>query len=266
CHYCGSEEEYTGTCPKCGANELDNKGLGTEKVAEQAKEIFPTAHIQRFDQDTTKGKGDFENIITRFQERKTDILVGTQMIAKGLDFDNVGLVAIMNADNMMNYPDFRSHEKAYQMMSQVAGRSGRRQKQGKVILQSYTPDYSLIKSVTSYDYSTYFKQQIAERKEFNYPPFVKLIDITVRHRDWRISNTAAQQLADKIRAKFGLNVLGPEAPAVSRVKLLYLHKIMLKVDNNFPLQPTKTWLLALVDALKENEQLKSISVIFDVDV
>ena len=266
CHYCGSEEENTNTCPKCGSSEFDNKGMGTEKVTEQAKEIFPTAHIQRFDQDSTKGKGDFQNIITRFQERKIDILVGTQMIAKGLDFDNVGLVAIMNADNMMNYPDFRSHEKAYQMMSQVSGRAGRRQTQGKVILQSYTPDYSLIKSVISYDYSNYFQQQLNERQEFNYPPFVKLIDITVRHRDWRTSHTAAQLLADKIRGKFGLHVLGPEAPAVSRIKLLYLNKIMLKVDNNYPLQATKDWLLALVDALKENEQMKSISVIFDVDV
>lgn len=266
CHYCGNEEEYTEICPKCGEHEISTKGMGTEKVTEQAKEIFPKAHIQRFDQDSTKGKGDFERIITNFQDRKTDILVGTQMIAKGLDFDNVGLVAIMNADNLMNYPDFRSHEKAYQMMSQVSGRSGRRHKQGQVILQSYTPDYSLIKSVKSYDFSNYYKQQLAERKEFNYPPFVKLIDITVRHRDWRISNTAAQLLADKIRDKFGNNVLGPEAPAVSRVKLLYLNKIMLKVDTNYPLQATKNWLLALVDALKENEQLKSISVIFDVDV
>ncbi len=263
CHYCGYEEFYSEICSQCNTNQVNNKGMGTEKVAEQAKELFPNAIVQRFDQDSIKGKDKYETIISKFRNQEINILVGTQMLAKGLDFDNVALVAIMNADNMMNFPDFRSHEKAYQMISQVAGRAGRRDKQGKVILQSFTPDYELIKSIIQYDYTTYYKQQIAERKDFNYPPFVKLIDITVRHRDRHISHKAAQLLANEIREKTGICTLGPEAPTINRIKLLYLHKIMLKIDNTKPLQATKNWLLTLVDALKTQEEFKRISVIFN---
>lgn len=265
CHYCGHHEDYKPTCNKCNSKEVDNKGIGTERITEQAQEIFPTANIERFDQDTTRGKGTFERIIDRFKTRKTDILVGTQMIAKGLDFDNVGLVAIINADNMMNFPDFRAHEKAYQLMSQVAGRAGRREKQGQVILQSYTPDYELIKSVTSYDYSNYFAQQLAERKEFNYPPFAKLIGITIKHKDWRISHSAAYHLGNKLREKFGFDVLGPEEPSVNRIKLLYLQRIILKVGNKAQLQPTKNWIIALSETIKQHESYKAITISFDVD-
>lgn len=266
CHYCGTSEDYTEVCSQCGAPEVSYMGMGTEKVTEHAQEIFPDFKIERFDQDSVKMKGSYERIIRHFKERKTDILVGTQMIAKGLDFDNVGLVAIMNADNMMNYPDFRSHEKAYQLMSQVAGRAGRRNKQGRVILQSYSPDYDLIQSIKSYDFSNYYSQQIKERKDFNYPPFVKLIEVTIKHKDKRISQRAAQLYADKIRERFGMNILGPEEPAISRIKLLYLQKVFLKVGGNYPLQATKTWLLALADALKENEIFKSTTFVFDGDV
>jgi len=266
CHYCGYSEKLPETCPQCGGTEINDKGMGTEKVAAQAQELFPQASIQRFDQDSTRLKHSFEKIIHRFQERQIDLLVGTQMIAKGLDFDNVGLVAIMNADNMMNFPDFRAHEKAYQLMSQVAGRSGRRAKQGKVILQSYTPDYSLIKAVKSYDYAAFYHQQIEERRDFSYPPVVKLIDISIRHKDPLIAQQAARLYSDKLREKFGLKVLGPEAPAVGRIKQLYYQKIMLKVDKKYPLQAVKDWLRSLAQALQKTERYKTVSLIFDVDI
>ena len=266
CHYCGSNQAYTIKCPKCGLGELSNKGMGTEKVLEHAQALFPDKRIVRFDQDSTKERHSFDTIIAHFQDRKIDILVGTQMIAKGLDFDNVGLVAIMNADNMINFPDFRAHEKAYQLMSQVAGRAGRRQEQGKVILQSYTPDYELIKAVTSYDYNHYYSQQLEERKDFKYPPFVRLIDITIRHRNSYTAQQSARLLANKMREQFGPNVLGPEAPAISRIKLMYLQKILLKVEPQHPLQKTKNWLLALAEALKGQEAFKGLSVVFDVDI
>lgn len=266
CHYCGSSEPFSETCPQCKAKEMSFMGMGTEKVTEHAEEIFPDAKIERFDQDSVKTKGSFDRIINSFKKRDTDILVGTQMIAKGLDFDNVGLVAIMNADNMINYPDFRSHEKAYQMISQVAGRAGRRHKQGKVILQSYTPDYSLIQAIKSYDFSSYYTQQLQERKDFNYPPFVKLLEVTIRHRDKRVSHRAANLYADKIRERFGFDTLGPEEPAISRIKLMYIQKIYIKVGSKYPLQATKNWLLALADALKENEAFKATSFMFDGDV
>lgn len=266
CHYCGYTEPLPKVCPQCHSEGFDTKGMGTEKILEQAIELFPQAHIERFDQDTVKGNNNYETIINRFSSQRTNILIGTQMIAKGLDFKNVGLVAIMNADNMMNFPHYRSHERAYQLMSQVAGRAGRRAQQGHVILQSYTPDYQLIKTVTSYDYSTYYQQQISEREEFNYPPFVKLINITIKHKERHIAAAAAQIYADKLREKFGLMVLGPEQPSINRIKLQYLQTILLKIDHQFPLQASKDWLLALYDALKKSDTYKAISIHFEVDI
>ncbi len=265
CHYCGFEQEMPDNCPQCGSAEFNSKGLGTEKVAEQATALFPGVIIERFDQDTTRSKGNFDKIINRFNDGDTDILVGTQMIAKGLDFDNVGLVAIMNADNMMNFPDYRAHEKAYQLMSQVAGRSGRRSKQGKVILQSYTPDYNLIRSVVSYDFASFYNQQIEERKEFNYPPFVKIVEITAKHFDFQKTQQAAQLLADKLRERFGFFVLGPEAPPVGRIKLQYHQRIMLKVLPQYPLQATKDWIISIAEAIMAMDDFKAVKFVFEVD-
>ena len=265
CHYCGFEQEMPDSCPQCSSAEFNNKGLGTEKVMEQAEALFPGVAIARFDQDTTRGKGDFDKIINKFNDGDTDILVGTQMIAKGLDFDNVGLVAIMNADNMMNFPDYKAHEKAYQLMSQVAGRSGRRSKQGKVILQSYTPDYNLIKSVISYDFASFYNQQIEERKDFNYPPFAKIIEITAKHFDYQKTQQAAQILADKLRERFGFSVLGPEAPPIGRVKLQYHQRIMLKVLPEHPLQATKDWIISISEAIMAMDDFKAVKFQFEVD-
>lgn len=266
CHYCGHSEQLPQVCPQCMHPAFDTKGMGTEKILEQAKELFPNVAIERFDQDSVKGANSYENIIQRFANGRTQILIGTQMIAKGLDFNNVGLVAIMNADNMMNFPDYRSHERAFQLMTQVAGRAGRRQTQGEVILQSYTPDYSLINNITSYDYKTFYENQIAERRDFKYPPFVKLIKITLKHRDKYTVANAANIYANKLRERFQLNVLGPEEPNPNRIKLQYRQNIMLKIDAQLPLQASKSWLLALYDALKKSEQFKALTMHFEVDI
>lgn len=266
CHYCGHTEQLPQVCPECMHPDFNNKGMGTEKVLEHAKELFPNVHIERFDQDSVKGANSYENIIQRFATQRTQILIGTQMIAKGLDFNNVGLVGIMNADNMMNFPDYRSHERAFQLMTQVAGRAGRRHTQGEVILQSYSPDYSLIKSITSYDYKSFFEEQIAERRDFKYPPYVKLIKISLRHKDKITVANAAKIFANKLRERFDLNVLGPEEPSPNRIKLLYRQTILLKIDVNFPLQKSKDWLMALYDALKKSDHYKSLGMYFEVDI
>ena len=266
CHYCGHSETLPQVCPQCMHPKFDTRGMGTEKLLEQAKELFPEVHIERFDQDSVKENNSYENIIQRFSDQRTQILIGTQMIAKGLDFKNVGLVAIMNADNMMNFPDYRSHERAFQLMTQVAGRAGRRLAQGEVILQSYTPDYDLIRSITTYDYKTFFEMQVRERQEFRYPPFVKLIRITLKHKDKYTVAQAASLYANKLRERFQLNVLGPEEPVPNRIKLQYKQNIMLKINATFPLQASKNWLLALYDALRKSDHYKTLIIHFEVDI
>ena len=264
CHYCGYSEQPIKRCKPCGSMEVIIKGYGTEKLEEELQPFFTDAIIKRLDLDTSRKKYAYDSLIHDFENRKIDILIGTQMITKGLDFNNVSLVGVINADSLLNYPDFRSHERSYQLMAQVAGRSGRKEKQGKVIVQTYSAEHDIIKSVKENDYMSMYKSEISERELFNYPPFCKLISITVSHKDYELTNMAARELAIHMRAAFDKCVLGPEYPVVSRVKNRYLKNIILKIGNNLSLKKSKKHLLELVESL--NKHPKYLSVRFTIDV
>ncbi len=264
CHYCGYSEQPITRCKPCGSMEVIIKGYGTEKLEEELQPFFTDAVIKRLDLDTSRKKYAYDSLIHDFENRKIDILIGTQMITKGLDFNNVSLVGVINADSLLNYPDFRSHERSYQLMAQVAGRSGRKEKQGKVVVQTYSAEHDIIKSVKENDYMSMYKSEISERERFNYPPFCKLISITVSHKDYELTNKAARELAIHMRAAFDNCVLGPEYPAVSRVKNRYLKNIILKIGSNLSLKKSKKHLLELVESL--NKHPKYLSVRFTIDV
>lgn len=264
CHYCGYSEQPITRCKPCGSMEVIIKGYGTEKLEEELQPFFTDAVIKRLDLDTSRKKYAYDSLIHDFENRKIDILIGTQMITKGLDFNNVSLVGVINADSLLNYPDFRSHERSYQLMAQVAGRSGRKEKQGKVVVQTYSAEHDIIKSVKENDYMSMYKSEISERELFNYPPFCKLISITVSHKDYELTNKAARELAIHMRAAFDNCVLGPEYPAVSRVKNRYLKNIILKIGSNLSLKKSKKHLLELVESL--NKHPKYLSVRFTIDV
>lgn len=264
CHYCGYSETPLKKCKACGSLEVDVKGLGTEKIEEELQLFFPDASIQRLDYDTTSKKHAHQDIITAFEENRIDILIGTQMVAKGLDFDNVSLVGILNADSLLNFPDFRSFERAYQLMAQVAGRSGRKQKRGNVIIQTYSPENPIIKSVQDNDYENMYRNEMIERKNFLYPPFCKLILITTVHKDYQLTNRAARDLAILMRLQFGKNVLGPEYPSVARIKNKFLKHVLLKVEGT-ALQQAKSILNGLITQLNNHKDYKSVRFTLDVD-
>lgn len=264
CHYCGYSETPLKKCKACGSLEVDVKGLGTEKIEEELQLFFPDASIQRLDYDTTSKKHAHQDIITAFEEKRIDILIGTQMVTKGLDFDNVSLVGILNADTLLNFPDFRSFERAYQLMAQVAGRSGRKQKRGNVIIQTYSPENPIIKSVQDNDYENMYRNEMIERKNFLYPPFCKLIQITTVHKDYQLTNRAARDLAILMRLQFGKNVLGPEYPSVARIKNKFLKHVLLKVEGT-ALHQAKSILNGLTTQLNNHKDYKSVRFILDVD-
>lgn len=265
CHYCGYSDQLVKRCKVCGSSELIIKGYGTEKLEEELQPFFKDAVIKRLDLDTTKKKYAYDSIIHDFENRNIDILIGTQMITKGLDFNNVSLVGIINADSLLNYPDFRSYERSYQLMAQVAGRSGRKNKQGMVIIQTYSAEHDIIKSVKRNDYLSMYTSEISERELFNYPPFCKLISITVSHKDYELTNFAARELAIHLRAAFDKCVLGPEYPVVSRVKNRYLKNIILKIGDNLSLKKSKKHLLELVNTLNKHPNYLSVRFTIDVD-
>ncbi|MDA7768336.1 primosomal protein N' [Flavobacteriales bacterium] len=265
CHYCGYSEQPVKKCKPCGSLEVMIKGYGTEKIEEELQPFFPDAIIKRLDLDTTRKKHAYDGIIHDFENSNIDILIGTQMITKGLDFNNVSLVGIVNADSLLNYPDFRSHERSYQLMAQVSGRSGRKSKQGKVVVQTYSAEHEIIKSVKNNDYKSMYEAEIAEREVFNYPPFCKLISITISHKDYQLTNKAARELAIHLREAFGNSVLGPEYPVVSRVKNRYLKNIVLKIGKNLSLNKSKKHLLDLVESLNKLPDYTSVRFTIDVD-
>ena len=232
CHYCGYTYEIPRVCPACGQPTIEIKGYGTERIEEDVQEYFPGYEAARMDLDTTRSRNSYEQIISDFEQQKTRILVGTQMVTKGLDFDHVSVVGILNADTMMNYPDFRAHERAYQMMAQVAGRAGRKNHRGTVVLQTSEPNHPLIRQVMDNDYEGMYKTQLSERKQFSYPPFFRLIYIYMKHKDEQILNSLSIQYARTLREVFGERVLGPDNPPVARVQSLYIRKIVLKVEVN----------------------------------
>lgn len=265
CHYCGYTYSVPKSCPACGGVELVNRGFGTEKIEDDIKQIFPEARVARMDLDTTRTRTAYERIISDFQEGRTDILIGTQMVSKGLDFDHVSVVGILNADSMLNYPDFRSYERAFQLMAQVAGRAGRKNKQGLVILQTKSPDIPLIHQVVTNDFAQMNAEQLDERSLFKYPPFYRLIYVYLKHRKEDVLEQAAYCMAEALRQGLGERVLGPDKPPVSRIQLLYIKKIVVKVEQQASMAKIREYLKQVQRYIIEDERFRSLIVYYDVD-
>lgn len=265
CHYCGCTYPVPRSCPACGGVELVNRGFGTEKVEDDIKAIFPEARVARMDLDTTRTRSAYERIISDFQNGKTDILIGTQMVSKGLDFDRVSVVGILNADSMLNYPDFRSYERAFQLMAQVAGRAGRKNGQGLVVLQTKSPDLPLIREVMDNDYLRMYREQMEEREMFRYPPFYRLVYVYLKHRKEDVLDQAADWMAQCLRKGLGERVLGPDKPPVARIQTLYIKKIVVKVEQQASMSKVRAYLRSVQQALMEDRRFRSLTVYYDVD-
>lgn len=265
CHYCNYSMPLPRTCPSCGSGKLSLKGFGTEKIEEDLALIFPHASVSRMDLDTTRSKNAYFNIISDFENRQVDILVGTQMITKGLDFDNVAVVGILNADNMLNFPDFRAFERSFQLMLQVAGRAGRKDKRGKVLIQSYNPNHPTIRQVIDHDYEGMFKSELVERRNFHYPPFYRLIVFTLMHRDVRKLDDAVSIFHQQMKRQFGERLLGPQTPVISRVRNYYLRNFLLKIERDRSLRKVKAKITELIRDFEGNERFRSVRIKVDVD-
>lgn len=265
CHYCGYTEPIPVVCPVCKTPNLTTKGFGTEKIEDEIMEFFPEAKVSRMDLDTTRTKKSYEKIIADFEQHKVDILIGTQMVTKGLDFERVRLVGILNADNMLNFPDFRAHERAYQLMAQVSGRAGRKNKRGLVILQTTQPEHPVIGQVIRNDFSALYKNECAERALFHYPPYFRLIQIIVRHRDPKILNQAARQLAVNLQSVFANRVLGPNEPSVSRIQNFFIKNILLKFELTASPEKAKTLIKEIIIQVLADPTFKSLRISLDVD-
>lgn len=265
CHYCGYHQNTLNICPACGSVHIEQKGFGTERVEEELSLIFPDAKIARLDLDSTRTKNGMQQILSDFQDKKSQILIGTQMVAKGLDFDNVSLIGVINADTLLNYPDFRAFERSYQLLSQVAGRAGRREKQGKVVIQAYDDSHRIIKQVVASDYEQMYADEMAERKQFNYPPFCRLIFIYVKHKDASVLNVAAQSLANALKAQLGNRILGPEQPLVSRIRNYYIKQIIIKTEKNAAIQKVKVVVKNTIKDFNAQKDFKSVITQIDVD-
>lgn len=265
CHYCGYTESIPSVCPSCHTPAFSTKGFGTEKIEDEIKVLFPSAKVGRMDLDTTRSKKGYEKLISDFEQHKLDILIGTQMVTKGLDFEDVSLVGILNADNMLNFPDFRAHERAFQLMAQVSGRAGRKNKRGLVVLQTSQPEHPVIKQVIENDYLAMYNTQCAERSLFKYPPYYKMIQITLKHRDAGILKKAVIQYGSHLRTVFGSRILGPIDPPVSRIQNLYLKQFIFKIENEASPKRAKELLRELTNELLSQQEFKSLRVSLDVD-
>ena len=265
CHYCSYQRAMPNSCSACGSNTLDTKGFGTEQIELELKELFPDYKIGRMDLDTTRGKFGYQKIIGAFEAREIDILVGTQMLSKGLDFDNVSLVGILNADTMLNFPDFRAHERAYQMMVQVSGRAGRSKKQGNVAIQTYNPYHQILQQVSTTSYAEMYKEQLQERWQYKYPPYYRLIKITLKHRDYNKVDTGVNWLFKALYTSFGEHVLGPTAPAVARIRNQYIKNIVIKIPPKQSLANTKGQVSKIKNTFEAVKEFRPIRFITDVD-
>ena len=265
CHYCGYTYQIPKACPACGGVELVNRGFGTERIEDDIKHIFPEARVARMDLDTTRTRSAYERIIADFQEGRTDILIGTQMVSKGLDFDHVSVVGILNADSMLNYPDFRSYERAFQLMAQVAGRAGRKNKRGLVVLQTKSPDLPLIHQVVTNDFEQMNAEQLDERSLFKYPPFYRLIYVYLKHRKEDVLDQAAYCMAEALRQGLGDRVLGPDKPPVARIQTLFIKKIVVKVEQQASMAKIREYLKQVQRYIIEDERFRSLIVYYDVD-
>ena len=265
CHYCGAVYQVPVVCPACGGNELQTRGYGTEKIEADVRDIFPEARISRMDLDTTRTRNAYERIISDFGSGRTNLLIGTQMISKGLDFDRVSVVGILNADTMLSYPDFRAYEHAYMMMAQVSGRAGRKGKRGLVILQTRQPQLPIIQQVVQGDYESLYRSLCAERQQFHYPPYYRLVDVYLKHRNDALVETAAQELGFRLRQWFGARVLGPDKPGVARVKSLSIRKLVLKLENGLNLADVRRYLALAQQQMLQDKRYASLQVYYDVD-
>lgn len=265
CHYCGYSNAKPTNCHACSSVDISAKGFGTEQIELELAELFPTKNIKRMDQDTTRGKYSFEKLIDSFKNREIDILVGTQMLAKGLDFDNVSLVGIMNADNMLYHPDFRAFERSFQMMTQVSGRAGRSDKRGKVIIQTYNVNHNVIQQVTHNDYVGMYKEQLYERQIYKYPPFFRLIKLTLKHKDFEKLKEGSMWLYQVMQQNLNVPVLGPEEPGINRIRNEYIRTIMVKIPQDSSISSTKKTIQKILNSFDVVPQYRTIKVTANVD-
>jgi len=267
CHYCGYREELPNQCPTCSSKRIMTLGYGTEKLEEELKLHFPEANVQRMDLDTTRTKSGYETIIEGFETGKTDILVGTQMVTKGLDFGRVSLVGVFDADRMMHFPDFRSYERAFQLITQVSGRSGRRAKKGKVIIQTTNPEHPLFSYILQNDVRGFVDEQMRDRQMHSFPPFSRLIEITIKHTDRKVCHECAEQFTQMTKLRIpGIKVLGPEEPIVSKIRNEFLMTTLLKIARDQgKLSEIKSRLLGIVDQINQMKEFRSVRIVLDVD-
>lgn len=265
CHYCGYTASVPAECPNCHSTDLKMHGFGTERIEDDLKVVFPDANSARLDLDTTRTKNSYQHILEQFQNKETDILVGTQMVTKGLDFDSVKVVGVLNADNMLTFPDFRAYERSFQLMEQVSGRAGRKGDKGKVIIQTYQPYHPVILNVISHDYVKFYEEQMPIRRQFNYPPYSRLVMIKLRDVDNIKVNKAADELAKIFRHVFKENLLGPEYPIVSRVKNQYIKQMIIKINKELNSNKVKDYIKNTIEDFKHNNEFKSVKIQIDVD-
>ncbi len=265
CHYCGHQQALPKTCPACENPTLDTKGFGTEQIELELKELFPEAKVARMDLDTTRGKYGYQKLLRSFHDHEIDILVGTQMLTKGLDFKNVSLVGVLNADNLLNFPDFRAHERTYQLMVQVSGRAGRDQKRGKVAIQSFNPYHQILQQVTVHDYEAMYQDQMNERHQFSYPPLVRLVRVVLKHKDFIKVDTAANWMGKSLVNSFGDQVLGPTSPSIGRIRNKYIKSILIKLPAHISLKQSKDQIQRIKDSFMAIADFRAVQVIVDVD-
>ena len=265
CHYCGYHIAMIKTCSACGSVELDSKGFGTEQIETEVKALFPNNKVARMDLDTTRGKYGYEKIITAFEQHEVDVLVGTQMLTKGLDFRNVKLVGVLNADNMLNFPDFRAHERSFQLLLQVSGRAGRTDERGKVLIQTYNPYHTILQQVSTNDYMGMYKEQMNERYHYKYPPIYKQIKIILKHKDYNKVDAGSIWYAKSLRHIFGAAVLGPESPPIGRIRNQYHKNILIKIPKKQSLSKTKEAIIKVNNSFLSIKNFRSVKVILNVD-
>ena len=265
CHYCGFTYQVPTECPACGCKELRTKGYGTEKIEAEVQDVFPEARIARMDLDTTRSRQAYERIISEFSAGRTNILIGTQMVSKGLDFDKVSVVGILNADSMLNYPDFRAYEHAFMMMAQVSGRAGRKGKRGLVILQTKSPGLPILDQVVRNDYPAFYQSLIAERQQFHYPPYYRLVYVYLKHRQDALVESASIEMSSRLRQWFGARVLGPDKPAVAKVKSLSIRKLVLKCEFGLNMADVRKYLALAQQQMLQDKRYSTLQIYFDVD-
>jgi primosomal protein N' (replication factor Y) len=265
CHYCGYREIQPPVCPQCGSARISTKGFGTEKIEDEVKIIFPEVKVARLDYDTSRNKNSLWKILNQFENRQTDILVGTQMISKGLDFENLAVVGILNADHMLNFPDFRAWEKSFQLLEQVSGRAGRKLVEGEVIIQTSDPSNSIIQNVLDHDYHSMYKHQVEERKAFGYPPFTRLVRVSIKHKEWDTLNRFSGILGVLLKESFGNRVLGPEAPVITRIHSWHIKTILIKIEKEKSVSAAKGLIWRSIEKVDKMKGAGSLKISIDVD-